>query len=50
MGWDNFTTDYIGEDSQKKKKTNFLDQGIVRKLESFYDCLKEDPFMPCGHS
>ena len=50
MGCDNFTADFIGEDSQRKKRTNFLDQGIVQKLNSFYDCLKEDPFMSYGHS
>ena len=43
MGCINFTADFMGEDTQrKKKKTNFLDQGIVQKLDSFCDCLKED--------
>ena len=30
MGWDNFTTDYIGEDSQKKKD-KFFGSGYSQK-------------------
>lgn len=31
MGWDNFTTDFIGEDSQRKKKDKFFGSGYSSK-------------------